>query len=85
MLLKLDEGQSRESDPDEEDEEDSDDEEDESSAIYINASNLNVRSFSDLLYDSHEPRSRDEAAVISLTRHEFPAFTNPLGFGKEGN
>lgn len=26
------------------------------------------------------PQSRDEAAVISLTRNEFPAFMQPLGF-----
>ncbi|XP_045905518.1 receptor-type tyrosine-protein phosphatase C isoform X4 [Micropterus dolomieu] len=40
VLLKLDEGHSRDSDPDEDDEEDSSDEEDEESTKYINASHL---------------------------------------------
>ncbi|XP_070764618.1 receptor-type tyrosine-protein phosphatase C [Enoplosus armatus] len=40
VLLKLDEGRSRDSDPDEEDEEESSDEEDEESTKYINASHV---------------------------------------------
>ncbi|XP_059197945.1 receptor-type tyrosine-protein phosphatase C isoform X2 [Centropristis striata] len=40
VLLKLDEGHSRESDPDEEEEEESSDEEDEESTKYINASHI---------------------------------------------
>uniref|UniRef100_A0AAQ5Z508 Receptor-type tyrosine-protein phosphatase C n=1 Tax=Amphiprion ocellaris TaxID=80972 RepID=A0AAQ5Z508_AMPOC len=40
VLLKLDEGRSRDSDPDEQDEEDSSDEEDEDSTKYINASHI---------------------------------------------
>lgn len=42
VLLKLDEGHSRESDPDEDEEEDSSDEEEEESTKYINASHINV-------------------------------------------
>lgn len=45
VLLKLDEGRSRESDPDEDDEEESSDEEDEDSTKYINASHIDVRYF----------------------------------------
>lgn len=45
MLIKLDEGLSRDSDADEDDEDDSSDEEDEGSNKYINASYLNVRYF----------------------------------------
>ncbi|XP_073332197.1 receptor-type tyrosine-protein phosphatase C [Pagrus major] len=41
VLLKVDEGHSRESDPDEDEEEESSDEEDEESTKYINASHLN--------------------------------------------
>uniref|UniRef100_A0A671Y4V1 Receptor-type tyrosine-protein phosphatase C n=1 Tax=Sparus aurata TaxID=8175 RepID=A0A671Y4V1_SPAAU len=41
VLLKLDEGHSRESDPDEDEEEDSSDEEEEESTKYINASHIN--------------------------------------------
>ncbi|XP_074490897.1 receptor-type tyrosine-protein phosphatase C isoform X2 [Sebastes fasciatus] len=40
VLLKIDEGRSRDSDPDEEDEEESSDEEDEESTKYINASHI---------------------------------------------
>uniref|UniRef100_A0A3P8SD43 Receptor-type tyrosine-protein phosphatase C n=2 Tax=Amphiprion percula TaxID=161767 RepID=A0A3P8SD43_AMPPE len=40
VLLKLDEGRSRDSDPDEQDEEESSDEEDEDSTKYINASHI---------------------------------------------
>lgn len=42
VLLKLDEGQSQDSDPDDEDEEESSDEEDEESTKYINASHIDV-------------------------------------------
>lgn len=45
VLLKLDEGHSRDSDPDEDDEEESSDEEDEESTKYINASHIDVRLF----------------------------------------
>lgn len=47
VLLKLDEGRSRDSDPDEDDEEESSDEEDEESTKYINASHIDVRYFTD--------------------------------------
>lgn len=53
VLLKIDEGRSRDSDPDEEDEEESSDEEDEESTKYINASHIDVRYFtSDINLDA---------------------------------
>ncbi len=42
VLLKLDEGHSRDSEPDEDEEEESSDEEDEESTKYINASHIDV-------------------------------------------
>lgn len=43
VILKLDEGHSRDSDHDEEEEDESSDEEDDGPTKYINASHINVR------------------------------------------
>ncbi len=50
VLLKLDEGRSHDSEPDEDEEEESSDEEDEESTKYINASHIDVRYFTDTLF-----------------------------------
>lgn len=47
VLLKVDEGRSHDSEPDEEDEDESSDEEDEESTQYINASHIDVCYFMD--------------------------------------
>lgn len=49
MLLKVDEGHSRDSEPDDEEEEESSDEEDEDATKYINASYIQVCHFTFIL------------------------------------
>lgn len=77
VLLKMDEGRSRDNDPDEDEEEESSDEEDEESTQYINASHIDVCCFIDTLSSfSNKKHNKlfssnflffDVAAVISLT------------------
>lgn len=59
MLLKLDEGRSHDSYPDEDDEEESSDEEDEESTKYINASYISVCHFTVTfsLFTKHKNKS----------------------------
>lgn len=79
VLLKLDEGHSRESDHDEDEEDDSSDEEDEESTKYINASHIDVRFFTDTssVFTEHKtdvnPDARTETTLARLIDDKLPS------------
>lgn len=87
VLLKLDEGRSRDSDPDEDDEEDSSDEEDEESTKYINASHIDVRysidtfsSFTFCVTSDINLNTRTKITVFCLIEARQTVFLLPVFF-----